>query len=149
MENKKESKPKKKIKGLKYFVLGAVFILCVVNFVLLIQIKNNLYDTFYVNDVYFVYNPDNTYTLSFEAVSAQNKAYDIDDILYFHFNCYDGNGALIDGNVQVEMNGTQIGPYMFFNSDEGKITLVTSDKIKYCELNYAEIYNSNNTRIIN
>lgn len=107
-----------------------------------------MYDTFFADDVSFIYNQDGTYTMAFRAISAQNKSYS-DDTLYFYFKCYNKNGIMIDDDIQVIVDVNVMNALSFYNSKDGKISMVSSSDISYCELNYAEIFNKKYERIIN
>lgn len=142
------SKTNRKVNFFNHIALVGILAFCIANFILLIKIKDGLYDTFHVNDVSFIYHQDNTYTLAFRAASAQNKSYE-GNTLYFYFKCYDKNGAMIDDDIQVIADGNMIGALNFYNSVDGDVSMVSSGDINYCELNYAEVYNKKLERIIN
>jgi len=148
MKNNEKSKVNRKTNFIKYVVFIGVIVVCVINPVLLIEIKNNMYDTFYVDDVNFVYNQDETYFMTFKAISAQNKSYS-GKTLYFYFKCYDNKGLMVDDDIQVKADGNKISVFSFYNSADGDVSMVSSKNISYCELNYAEIYNKKYERVVN
>lgn len=136
MKNKEESKVRGRI--IKYIAFTFVTALCIVNFVLLVKVKNGLYDTFHASNVWFVAKDDGSYQITFKLISEQGKSYP-DKELGVYFKCYDENGVmLLDDLTAVLEDGDYLGTVTFYDSDHQQ---AHANEIDRCELNYVEIYN--------
>lgn len=135
MKIKKEQKINANMKNIKYIIFIGIIILCIINFIALIKVENGLYDTFFAYDVNFTANADRSYSMTFGAISAQNKSYS-NNKLVFHFKCYDKNGVLLDDNVQAVVRK---GDFRQINSYNHENAYSHAESVSYCELNYVRI----------
>jgi hypothetical protein len=123
------------MKNIKYIGFLIIILFFAYNVILLNEVKTSLHDTFFAYDVFFVEEDDNYYTMEFNAYSAQEKAYDNNDLVFF-FKCYDEKGILLDDSVQALVKKGNLYQYQSYKSD---ISNNYASRINYCELNFVRI----------
>lgn len=126
------------IEILKYMFVITITIFCIVNFIILKEIKENLPDLFYAKQVIFQPYEDKTYDIQFYLIPDKINKY-LDKKLVVHFNCYDNKGLLLPTDVTAEIKKGDIFLHHFsYNSKDKKESY--ADEIEYCDLNYVDVY---------